>query len=281
MDKFPEYNEEENLLQIKMDKNQTFVLVEGSYDVPIYDAALRSLIGNEFEGGWNVVYGGGKDKILKFIEKESCYNFIAALDRDFSKGVSEDERAFYLKKYSIENYFFCEKALSHSISLVSSLKYQEIFKLMSLEDLKSHYAEGLSDVYFLLKEYQAISDAFDLDGVDNVAWSEAFYLKNNSWELELNTVERIKGEIDEVLLKFNVKNLNKEDISEGILDLFPGKLIAEGVRRFVNEKLELLGKKRPYQNANHFKSHVSSMLYISPSFINDVKPAIDFVERRL
>lgn len=278
MDRLPEFNEDENLLKIKMDKNQTFVLVEGSFDVPIYDAALRSLIGNENEYEWDVVHGGCKDKILKFMSEVETDNFIAALDKDFSEGVSDDERAFLLKKYSIENYFFCEKVLSHSVSMILSLKYGDLLSLLSLNELKSHYSNELSYIYYLLREYQALSDS--LEDEDNFSWSETFIIKNRGWGVELDKVEEIKSEVCRVLERFEVEVSGKPFLSDEILNLFPGKMLLEGVRRFVNEKLEALGERRPYQNVQQFKAHASSMLFISKEFVGDIRPAIEFVRGR-
>lgn len=277
MTSFPQYNEDENFNKIVMDKNQTFILVEGSYDVPIYDAALRSLISSE-EQCWDVVFGGGKRKIYDFLEARECDNFIAVLDKDFDENTDFDERAFFLTKYSIENYFFCEFLISHTVSIVLSLKYDDVRKVVSFEGIIDHYSAILSKCYFLLKKYQDISNHISKE--DNIKWSDRYIFKKNSWKLEEEAIADLMDEVGAVLEKYNHSVGDVEKLNE-ILSLFPGKMLSEGVRRFVNEILESFGQKRAYKDQSSFKSYAASALYLSPSFIYDVKPAIDFIERRI
>ncbi len=129
MSSLPVYTADENLLAISMDKNQRFILVEGPFDLPIYEE-LADIIckKHSIENNKLITFGGGKQKILDWMSKKDRSNVSIIFDMDFDFGNYNINKSniFELRKYSIENYFFDMNVISPLLASIFKVRISDI-----------------------------------------------------------------------------------------------------------------------------------------------------------
>jgi len=114
-------------------KNRTIIpcIVEGDEDFSFYQPKVRPLLHIKLEK----LVSGGTDKANNFLTaiNNSRYysdsHFIVFLDSDFSltsKSRLEDNRLFYLDKYSIENFFITDDFFCNVLEALTKLEKKGI-----------------------------------------------------------------------------------------------------------------------------------------------------------
>lgn len=276
MTSLPRYTGEENLRRIKMDKEQIFILVEGVDDVPIFGAAIHELTGCDFENmPWNVIHADGKKNIIKFASRESCGNFISIIDRDFDNCDLGGDRVVVLRRYSVENYFFCKKVLSYAASFKLGVAAGEIYDSVSFSEAEEHYNDRLKTLFDVIKNYQLYA-AQSVADEDQISWSDRFIFEERSWRVSQERVDNLRAEVMSMVPED--KLLPSDDFD--MLAFFPGKMLMEGVRKYFNEKLESLGLPRGFQDLTSFKNQVKPCLCKSSEFVEDISEVIVFLESK-
>ncbi|RBP79762.1 uncharacterized protein DUF4435 [Shewanella putrefaciens] len=181
MSKFPAYTAEENLMRIIMDKKTKYLLVEGPFDTAIYSEIVSVIIRK-----YNIshepvtVYGGGKQNILDWIEKQTPKNLSIILDMDFDNPDLEykSKPIISLKKYSIENYFFDEEVAKPLVANLLSKSLNDIGESLSFSELKEHWDSRLMELMHVLFYYQKIYSG------NKEKWNSKFINKGQgSWEI--------------------------------------------------------------------------------------------------
>lgn len=102
-------------------------IIEGDEDFSFYESKARPFLQAKLEK----LTSGGIDKAIEFVNaiNENYYysnrTFIVFLDSDFSLNMQkelEDNRVFYLKKYSIENFFITDNFFSNILEALTKLE---------------------------------------------------------------------------------------------------------------------------------------------------------------
>lgn len=102
-------------------------IVEGDEDFSFYEPKVRPFLQAKLEK----LTSGGIDKAIEFVNavNENHYysnsSFVVFLDSDFSLNTQkdlEDNRVFYLKKYSIENFFITDDFFSNILEALTKLE---------------------------------------------------------------------------------------------------------------------------------------------------------------
>ncbi|WP_420789385.1 DUF4435 domain-containing protein [Shewanella algae] len=235
MPNFPAYTAEENLLRILMDKNTKYLLVEGQFDMSIF-SELVSIISDKNKDLKEpvTVYGGGKHNILEWNKKHNPKNSSIILDMDFDNPDVElkSENITPLRKYSIENYFFDEDVIRPLMANLLSRSLSDIGDILSLEELRAHWATELSELMHVLFYYQKLYSG------NKDKWNSYFINEGNgNWRISTERVKKLKREMlietnktyDECYKEF--KKLYKEPCHPCIH--FPGKLLFESFNRYL------------------------------------------------
>lgn len=105
----PIFTPEESLLCIEMESHNSFILVEGPFDIAVYSHIYdRYCDFNNIDSEKIVVQGGGKTNIIDWMSTVSANNYVAVLDMDFDDHMyaKAHSNILELNRYSIENYFF-------------------------------------------------------------------------------------------------------------------------------------------------------------------------------
>jgi len=282
MSKVISYSSEENLMRIKMQKKQIFIVVEGEDDVPIYEIAIHSIVmDKKIDVGFEVIHAGGKENIKAFASVCKQNNFRAILDLDFDhKDQVDDDRLNYLNVYSIENHFFGKVVTSYLLSSILKKRYSDVKEWLNID---GWYDEINAQCVLLLKYLFYYQKAF---GGERKKWSDAFIVRDNKcWKIDPNKVtfllDRIKREIgveDDAVENFFAENFTTGDC---ISKVFPGKILFVSFYRYLKIYVEsgykgVFGAN--YTNDTALKNSSCSLLKFNPDFRKTISPIIQFLE---
>jgi len=239
MKKLLKFTGEENLIRIKMQKNTKFIVVEGEDDIPIYETIFNShVIERNLDIDFEVVYCGGKSKIINFAKLYSKNNFMAILDLDFDfNNKIVDHRLKYLEAYSIENYFFNKIVLSYILANILKSNMKIVLSQINISDWHNHINDECIDclkhIYFYQKSYNN----------DKSKWSKLFICGDNGcWEIDRTKIEKIvqmikieTGVSDQEIDNFFTSTFPSY---ERITKVFPGKMLFTSFYRYVKQYME-------------------------------------------
>lgn len=146
-------------------KNLIPCIVEGDEDYSFYEPKVRPLIKAKLEK----IISGGIDKANEFVDSinGSCYYskkiFIVFLDSDFNlesvREAEEDDRVFYLRKYSIENFFITDNFFCNVLESLTKLEKKrkpengEIDENSDFVKVRDHVLSERDKLILLIEEY--------------------------------------------------------------------------------------------------------------------------------
>jgi len=237
MDDIPSFTADENLNRVLMDENAKHLIVEGPMDLPIYSELielLRDIHG--IDEAPIVVFGGGKEKILKFLQDEDVDNAKVILDMDFD---NPDENfgfdnVYSLRKYSIENYAFDELVLANLISHLLRVNPDDVRRVFTLDELRQHWLESLSSTIPVVYCYQKVFEG------DKTKWNNAFINRGGSdWRLCTAQLDRFRLDMlnEMTLTQQQCEEHYAEAFCNGMCPsvAFPGKILLESLHRYLRE----------------------------------------------
>lgn len=237
MDNIPSFTATENLNRVLMDENAKHLIVEGPMDLPIYSELIELLKGiHNIQEPPLVVFGGGKEKIIKFLQEEDVDNAKVILDMDFDNPDDNFgfDNIYSLRKYSIENYAFDELVLVNLISHLLRVNPDDVRGVFNLDELRLHWFDSLSTTIPVVYYYQKIFAG------EKSKWSNAFINRGGSdWRLCTEQLERFRLEILEEM------TITQEQCEEAYAGTFcdevcpsvafPGKILLESLHRYLRE----------------------------------------------
>lgn len=276
------YSGEENLRRIRMQKTLTFIIVEGSDDVPIYESCISSMLPGC--SNYDVVFSGGKTAIKNYLLSHNTKNAIFVIDRDFQDLNIADERVVSLDRYSIENYFICEEVIGYTLQFALGCKFKDALEAFSLDDYVDSITNALEILIKVIFYYQR-QVAPNLQDEARPSWSDAFLCENKSWHL---CNQKIQALIDE-LTPTEESLAAAEDYYEknfalggSIIENFPGKMLKDSLHRYIKSKvLEIRpNAKGKYTDAETTRTQLSAAMYRSKHLIRILTPVSEFVKSR-
>jgi hypothetical protein len=282
MPEIPKYSSEENLRRIRMQKKLTFVIVEGSDDVPIYESCLNAMVPECSQ--YDIVFAGGKTPIRSFLQSNATANAIFIIDRDFNDIGLLDERIISLEKYSIENYFICEEVISYCLQFVLGCKFKDALDAFSLEEYVAEVSESLELLIKAIFYYQR-ELAQQGAGDERFAWSEHFLCENASWRLcrakiqELVTLLLPTPELIQLAEDYYDENFS---LSGSVVDNFPGKMLKHSLQRYIRQKIIELkpGAKGKFGDVETARVMLSAAMHRSSQMARVLNPVVDFLRSR-
>ncbi|MBC2703482.1 DUF4435 domain-containing protein [Desulfobacula sp.] len=265
MHRFPQLTPEENLISVLMDKNNQYLVVEGASDMSIFSELMDLIFYNiEFDKKVITVFGGGKPKILDWIETESPTNVSVILDMDFDDFNNDlnNPIIFPLKRYSIENYFFNESVVIPLLANLLKLNINDIEALFSLDELKTHWLENLTELMPVLYYYQKIYAG------NRNKWSSVFINQNHGyWQLSKSKIEAFQTQL---LTEMGVDFQTCKEVFENSWCSqweasinFPGKILFESFHRYLKNLCNEQKKKAysPVTSKNSLKAQLIPRLF--------------------
>ncbi len=266
MSSFPQYTGPENLRRIAMQSRQKFILVEGPFDLPIYDELLKNVaekysITNEKI----ILFGGGKQNILAWLSQRNRNNVSIILDMDFDYGNYQSHRdsIFELKKYSIENYFFDNDVVSPLISSIFKVTIDDVKRIFNLEELLIHWRHHIESLIPVIYYYQ-----MKFNG-DKSKWSNTFICDDRNYTLCCNKIDNFKSKLlEEMNIDENTciteyrRFISERNSSDTI---FPGKLLLVSFYRYLKNYCNSLKDKA----FSPITSPESLVYNLSPRLINN------------
>ncbi|MCR9931852.1 DUF4435 domain-containing protein [Vibrio antiquarius] len=254
MNSLPRYTGPENLRRIKMEKKASFLLVEGPMDLSIYQETylLTCRIYN-LEPKKIVLFGGGKENILKWAFKAKPKNVSILLDRDFDFGNYDfnPEYIFTLDRYSIENYFFEKDVIVNYLATAFCSPIEDVKRKFNMDTLLNDWNNALKGLLPVLFFYQKHFSG------DKEKWNTEFICNGKSYTLCPDRIDSFKQRLlDEmnVSLEDCVKLFNSTVKNNECMSVtFPGKLLLESFYRFIKEVCSLNGSS-PLGSLNNAKS---------------------------
>jgi hypothetical protein len=165
MNDIPRFTAAENLNRVLMDENAKHLIVEGPMDLPIYSELIELL--KDIQEPPLVVFGGGKENILKFFRDEEVNNIKVILDMDFDNPDDDFgfDNVYSLRKYSIENYAFDEVVLVNLISHLLRVNPDDVRGVFNLDVLRRHWFDSLSSTIRLFITIKRFLWEISLNGV--------------------------------------------------------------------------------------------------------------------
>lgn len=275
------YNGEENLRRTRMQKSTTFVVVEGSDDVPIYESCL-SYMAQEC-AQYDVVFSGGKTPIREYIKDHKSKNVIFIIDRDFQDMDLEDNRIVSLDRYSIENYFICSQVISHSLKFSLNCKFQDAADAFNLDEYITSICNSTEHLIKAIYYYQKIVTK-EAEG-PRPAWSDTFLCQNNSWELCSNKIQDL---INTLLPTPEIKNLADEYYHENfklpgtLIENFPGKMLKHSLQRYIRQQVLLIrpSSRGKYTDVETTREQLSAVIHRSEHITRTLSPVVQFLRER-
>ncbi|MCK5542910.1 MAG: DUF4435 domain-containing protein [Desulfobacterales bacterium] len=235
MHRFPKFTPEENLITVLIDKNNQYLVVEGASDMSIFSELIDLIFYNfEFDNNIIIVFGGGKPKILDWIETANPTNASVILDMDFDD-INNDFNnpiIFPLKRYSIENYFFDEPVVIPLLANLLKININDIKDLFSLDELKAHWLENLTELIPILYYYQKVYTG------NRNKWSSVFINQNRGyWQLSKSRIEAFQTQLlTEMEVNFQTckEAFENSCCSQWEASInFPGKILFESFHRYL------------------------------------------------
>ncbi|MGJ8682853.1 DUF4435 domain-containing protein [Paraglaciecola sp.] len=281
MSSIRKYTPEENFRRIKRQKLLSFVVVEGSDDVPIYDSFLSIALA---DADFDVIHSGGKGPIRDFLREFETNNSIFIVDKDFNDMGIEDDRLVGLSRYSIENYFICEDVISRSLQFVLKCRFQDAKQAFSLEDFSREVANSTETLIKVLFYYQRYMTNHRREDVTET-WSDAFLCEQNNWTL-------CREKIEELIANLLPADVTEQDVEEfyeanfestgDLTHDFPGKLLKHSLQRYIRQKLleinPTLGGK--FNNVEIMVEALAAVIYQSDDLATVLQPVVQFVYER-
>lgn len=275
------FSAEENMRRLKMQKKLTFIVVEGSDDVPLYESCLMM----EAEKiDFDVIYSGGKKPIQDFLNTHHGTNAMFILDRDFDDFDVSDSRVATLDRYSIENYFICEEVISHSIKFAIGCKFRDAAEAFDLTEFIKKTTQSIDLLIKVLFYYQRHAVRLAASN-DKQSWSEEFLCGNNTWELCTQQVNKLISKLaptqDDIKKAetYFAENFNHPDV---LINAFPGKMLKTSLQRYIRQQVMQIkpGAKGKYNNVEDMRALLSSVLHHSSSLKLALKPVIEYLSNR-
>lgn len=275
------FSAEENMRRLKMQKRLTFVVVEGSDDVPLYESCLMMELKNV---DFDVIYSGGKKPIQDFLAEHKSNNAMFIVDKDFDDFSTLDPRVVALDRYSIENYFICEEVISHSIKFAISCRLQDAVEAFDLTEFVEKITRSIEMLIKVLFYYQRHA-VHKLDGKEKQSWSDVFLCENNSWELSsdqvLALISRLAPTPKDIAdaEEYFAENFRHPEI---LINAFPGKMLKTSLQRYIRQQVMQIkpGAKGKYNNVEDTRALLSSVLHHSSSLKNVLRSVVEFLSRR-
>jgi len=233
MDKIPQYTAEENLIRALMDKRAKYLVVEGPFDMPIYEELIEILCDRHTEINKPItIFGGGKNKILTWISENSPSNIAIIFDMDFELTAENSTSITYLKRYSIENYFFDLEVISPLIAQLLTRSSHDVKGALSLNDLIFNWKNELSGLLPIIYYYQEVYNG------EKSKWNNMFINQNGGdWKLCPEKVNVFRNSLlDEMNIEYAIcrTHFERQFITEWCPRInFPGKIILESFHRYL------------------------------------------------
>lgn len=278
----PKYSAEENLRRISRQKSLKFIVVEGPYDVPIYDYVIRC--GADSGVDFDVVHAGGKVAIQEFLTTKKQYgNCMFIVDKDFDAIKLEYDNLVYLDRYSIENYYFCDEVISSAISISLNCKLCDAKKLMSIAEFNEGNKDTLLNLLKAIVYYQNEIAPQRLRGEEAPSWSDTFICNENGWEISRERAEKLIDDIIPENIKFEDVTAYFDrnfELADEISNVFPGKMLKTSLQRYIRTKIREVGTKKlngKFSNIDTAYELLTAHLHKSPDLKGILLPIKEFV----
>lgn len=275
------YNSDENLRRIRRQKNLTFVIVEGSDDVPIYESCLSHLAQDCRK--YDIVFAGGKTAIKEYLSAHQTRNAIFIIDRDFHDIDTDDDRIISLDRYSIENYFICSQVISHSLKFSLNCKFQDAVDAFELDEYVASIGESTELLVKAIFYYQKVVSK-EIVGA-RPAWSDSFLCENNSWRLCSHKIQNL---IDLLLPTDDLKNKAATYYQENfnlpgtVVDNFPGKILKHSLQRYIRQQVLKIrpSARGKYADIDTTRELLSAVIHRSDHIAKVLGPVVEFLRQR-
>jgi hypothetical protein len=275
------YSGEENLRRIRMQKSTTFIVVEGSDDVPIYESCISHMAHDCSK--YDIIFAEGKKPIRDYIVERKSQNALFIIDRDFQDIGVDDPRLISLDRYSIENYFICSQIISHSLKFALSCKFEDAFNAFNIEDFVRNIAASTEPLIKAIYYYQKIH-AKTIEG-ERPAWSDTFLCQNNSWLL---CDTKINNLINLLLPSQEAKDAAEAYYQEHFnlpgtaIENFPGKMLKTSLQRYIKQQVLTIrpSARGKYHDIETTRELLSAVIHKSDHIVRILAPAIEFIRRR-
>lgn len=275
------YNGAENLRRIRMQKSTTFVVVEGSDDIPIYESCLSHMAqGCE---RYDVVFAGGKTAIKDYVTSNRTINAIFIIDRDFHDIGLHDERIISLDRYSIENYLICSQVISHSLKFSLNCKFQDAFVAFDIEEYVASICRSTQRLIKAIYYYQKVHSK-EFEG-ERPAWSDTFLCQNNSWELCSTKIEDLISALlptPELLAKAELYYDENFNLPGTAIENFPGKMLKHSLQRYIKRQVIDMrpGARGKYHDVETTTEQLSAVIHKSDHMNRVLAPVVAFIRHR-
>jgi len=275
------FSAEENMRRLKMQKGLTFIVVEGSDDVPLYESCLMM---EAKAVDFDVIYSGGKKAICEFLASSQSTNAMFIVDKDFDDFTVADKRVAALDRYSIENYFICEEVISHSVKFAISCKFRDAVEAFDLTEFTEKTTRAIEVLIKVLFYYQRHAVHL-VDSASKQSWSDEFLCGNSTWELS-------SDQINALIIKLAP---TAQDVSDAeayyarhfkcsgtLIDAFPGKMLKTSLQRYIRQQVIQIkpGAKGKYNNVEDMRALLSSVLHHSSSLKSALRSVVEFLDSR-
>ncbi|MGN0944800.1 hypothetical protein [Fusobacterium varium] len=156
MDKEIEYSIDGIEALLKMDLRRRFLIIEDCKGKGYYSNLFSQILEKDENEILRIISLGGKEKVKEFYKekKESYKNLCYLVDMDYDDFLNiekiEDDSFFYLKKYTLENYFVNESVGVTLLCNRLNLDYSDSKNKLQYENWKE----------FIEKEYKSLITSF-------------------------------------------------------------------------------------------------------------------------
>lgn len=269
MTNLPRFTAEENMNRVLMDKRTSYLMVEGSSDVPIYSEVLNHIVKKHgIDKNPVTLFGGGKLKIKNWIDRESPKNVSVILDMDFDDPQTDfgSEKIVALNRYSIENYYFDDAVLFPVIAHILSCSADDLNGVIDFKELECHWHGELKELITVIFYYQKHYSG------ERCKWSNIFINKDHSnWKLCGNRINKLKedllGEMNVDLDKCLVCFEKAFSTGWNPKTNFPGKLLVESLYRYIRNICNDIKKGA----CSVITNKKSLCIHLSPRLINNIE----------
>lgn len=282
MSSIRKYSGEENLRRIRMQKTLTFIIVEGSDDVPIYESCISSM--SPESSNYEVVFSGGKVAIKEYLLSHKTTNAIFIVDRDFDDLNIADERVVSLERYSIENYFICEEVIGYTLQFALGCKFKDAVEAFNLDDYIDSVTVALETLMKVIFYYQR-KIAPSLRDEERPSWSDAFLCENRSWQLCDQKIQALIAELlpeDGSIVAAEKYYDENFSLSGSVVENFPGKMLKDSLHRYIKSKVQEIrpNAKGKYTDSETTRTQLSAAMYRSKHMARILAPVSNFVRGR-
>ncbi len=282
MSGIPAYDIEENLRRIDMQRSLKFIVVEGSDDVTIYENIFSSITTTEVD--FEVIHSGGKPRIKRFIDENSkATNCIFIIDRDFDVLDCEHDKLVYLKRYSIENFYFCEDVLKSVVAMSVRVKLDVVREIFNMDEFIGHSSPILLKLFYAIYYYQKVeSEKLHRAGADLEGWSDEFICEDNNWKVCQQKVNTLISRLyPDGYSEAAAKDYYEEQyVSSGsVISDFPGKMLKVALQRYLKNSVIKLNPKlgSKFSNTDVTCTLLMSNLHRSKDLQHNLNPVYDFL----